>query len=168
MEKPQGPLISFRRRRVPRGTWLLVGVLLGLLLLNVLGHKKNVTFDLTSKRIFSLSPQTKSTLDSLKEPVSAIAFFPATHPNYDEVESILKQYAASSTRFQYEFQDPRKNPGLAARYQVRMGETPILLVQNGRQVSLDVIGENEITNALLKINSFREHHRLPIERKAEA
>lgn len=148
---------SFSKGMAPRGTLTLLGVLLGLLLLNVLAHKKNVTLDVTSKRIFSLSPQTKSTLDALKEPVSAIAFFPATHPNYDEVESILKQYAASSTRFQYEFQDPRKNPGLATRYQVKVGETPILLVQDGRQVSLDVVGEHELTNALLKLNSFREH-----------
>ena len=52
---------------------LLVGGLIGA---NYWAFKKNKSWDLTKQKIYSLAPQTTSTLTGLKDKVTAIAFLP--------------------------------------------------------------------------------------------
>src|SRR4051812_46287761 len=71
---------------------LMVGlVLAGLVAVNYVAAKRNKTWDFTAKKIYSLSPQTVSTLEGLKEKVHAIGFLQAKHPYYAALEELLQK-----------------------------------------------------------------------------
>lgn len=124
---------------------------------NFIVAKRNKSWDLTSKKIFSLSPQTVSTLEELREPVRAIAFLPVGRREYESVEELFKRYAASSEKFSFEMKDPDKNPDLAKKYQLHEGQSTIVLVRGEGEkeshTALSLLSEQELTNALLKLNT---------------
>lgn len=137
---------------------LLAGAFVGA---NYVAYKKNVSWDLTDKKIHSLAPQTTKALGELKEKVTAIAFLPPEHEYYDVVEGLLRRYhRESSDKFEYVFKDPRKNPDLAAKYHLREGQTTIVLSRGegdgAAHTSLNMISEEAVTNALIKLNAVGE------------
>jgi hypothetical protein len=148
------------------GFFLLSSLLIGLVAIggagavNYIAAKRNQTWDLTNKKIFSLAPQTLSTLSALKEPVTAIGFLPATHPYYESLEAIFKQYHAGSDKFVYQLKDPRKNPDLAAKYQLKEGQATVVLTRGEgakeAHAVLNVVSEQDLTNALIKLNTVGE------------
>ncbi|MFZ5470726.1 MAG: GldG family protein [Myxococcota bacterium] len=127
---------------------------------NFIVARRNKTWDLTSKKIYSLAPQTTSTLRALKDPVKAIGFLPADHPAYDTLDELFRRYAAESERFVYALKDPLKNPDLAAKYQLREGQTTVVLTKGeGTQAAhtaINVLSEQELTNALIKLEKVGE------------
>jgi len=151
-----------------RSTFFLVSaVVMGVVLAGMLGAvnyiaaKKNKTWDLTSKKIHTLSPQTQSTMAALKEKIRAIGFLPANHPAYDALEDLLRRYRAlAPEKFEYSFKDPMKNPDLAQKYSLKEGQTTVVLVrgegENQTHTTLNVVSEQDLTNALVKINQVGE------------
>jgi hypothetical protein len=139
---------------------LLAVVTLGALVgLNYLAFKQNKSWDLTQEKIFTLAPQTRSTLTGLKDRVRAIGFLPPSHSAYDTVEQLFQRYSAEAPeKFEYTFKDPLRHPDLAAKYQLREGQTTIVLVRGeGSSEShalLHSISEQDLTNALVKLNSL--------------
>ena len=143
--------------------------------INFIVAKRGKTWDLTTKKIYSLSPQSVQALKDLKEPVTAIGFLPAKHPAYDALEHLFKKYAAESDKFRYEFKDPRKSPDLAAKYSLKEAQTTVVLTKDGpagsSHTTLDVLSEQDLTNALIKLNTVGEqklvwvlgHGEYPIE-----
>ncbi len=146
---------------------------------NYIAARRNKSWDLTQKKIYTLAPQTRSTLAGLKEPIKAIGFISAKHPAYDPLEQLFHRYHDESDKFVYEFKDPARNPDLAARYQLKDGQTTVVLVKGeGAQEShsaLNIISEQELTNALVKLSSVGEqkvyylvgHGEWPLERAGE-
>lgn len=146
--------------------------------------KRNHTWDLTSNRIFSLSPQTVSVLKELKEPVRAIGF---VSPPPDSAEQLLARYRSETQLLHVEFRDPRKDPEAAAKYELREGQR-VLVLSTGEKdkerhvkVSLDrlaspALGEQELTNGLQKLGSsgtqrlyfVQGHDELPLEAAGQA
>src|SRR5262249_44636815 len=108
-----------------------------------------------------LAPQTVSTLKGLKEKVRAIGFLPSTDAHYDQVQQYFERYHREAPdKFEYVFRDPRKNPDLAAKYQLKEGQTTVVLTRGEgsgeAHTALNVIAEQELTNALVKINAVGE------------
>lgn len=137
---------------------LLVGGLVGA---NYWAFKKNKSWDLTRQKIYSLAPQTTSTLTGLKDKVTAIAFLPSSNPYYDLLEDLLSRYQREAPdKFSYVFKDPKKNPDLAAKYQLKEGQTTVVLVRGEgakeSHTTLNVLSEQELTNALIKLNAVGE------------
>ncbi|HEY0093292.1 MAG TPA: hypothetical protein VGB96_03165, partial [Archangium sp.] len=65
-------------------TALMVLLTLGALVaINYIAFKKNQRWDLTEQKLFTLSPQTSSTLTGLQEKVRAIGFLPPGHAAYE-------------------------------------------------------------------------------------
>jgi hypothetical protein len=132
----------------------------GLAAANFIVAKRNKTWDLTNKKIYSLAPQTLTTLQGLKEPVKAIGFLPAKHPYYDALSEIFQRYATETDKFKYEIKDPKKSPDLAAKYQLKEGQTTVVLVRGEGMTEshtvLNVVSEQEVTNALIKLNTVGE------------
>lgn len=137
-------------------------VLVGLLgATNFIVAKRGKTWDLTGKKIHSLAPQTESTLKELKEPVKAIAFFEGGAP--EPVESLFRRYQQLSDKFSYEFKDPRKNPDLALKYQLRKGQPAAVLVSESApsgyqtlsltRLANPQLAEQELTNGLVKLTT---------------
>ncbi|MDY7229804.1 GldG family protein [Hyalangium rubrum] len=163
------------------GTTVLLAVvtLCGLLTVNYIAFKKNKSWDLTKQKIFTLAPQTSATLTGLKDKVRAIGFLPASHPGYDTLEQLFQRYAAEAPeKFEYSFKDPRRNPDLAAKYQLKEGQATVVLVRgegaNEAHTTLGIISEQELTNALIKLSSVGSqkvyflsgHGEWPLEQEA--
>ena len=139
-------------------------VLVALVAVNYVVVKKGKSWDLTSKKIFTLSPQTRSTLGSLKEKVRAYAFLAPSDPDYEQVDRLLQRYREQAPdRFEVVFKDPRKAPDLAQKYQLREGQTTLVLTrgsgdkENHTTVSVsNGVTEQDLTNALIKLNAVGE------------
>jgi ABC-type uncharacterized transport system involved in gliding motility auxiliary subunit len=128
---------------------------------NYIAARKGKTWDLTHKKIYTLAPQTVSTLKGLKEKVTAIGFIQSSHPNYDAVQQYFQRYQREAPdKFEYVFKDPRKNPDLAAKYQLKENQTTVILTRgegpSAAHTALNVVSEQELTNALIKINAVGE------------
>ncbi|MDC0709039.1 Gldg family protein [Stigmatella sp. ncwal1] len=132
-----------------------LGVLGGI---NYLAFKTNPTWDLTKEKLFTLAPQTRTTLAGLQDTVHAIGFLPPSHPTYDALQQLFERYQTEAPgKFDYTFRDPGRHPELAAKYQLRPGQTGVVLTRgegaNQAHTPLNAISEQDLTNALLKLNA---------------
>jgi ABC-type uncharacterized transport system involved in gliding motility auxiliary subunit len=140
------------RRQLKYGsnTFVLVVVVLGILgAANYLASRHTRRFDLTKDQRYSLSDQTRKVLAGLKDDIK-ITYFQRSR-DMARGQDRLKEYLALSGRLKAEFVDPVQSPAKAQAYDVR-GPWPILVVERGdkrERVSND--GEQDITNALIKI-----------------
>ena len=133
---------------------LTLAVLGALIALNVIVARRNRTWDFTTKKIFTLAPQTRSTLHALRAPVQVTGFLPVSHPAYASVDALFARYRAEAPdAFRYSFKDPRKHPDLAAKFEIREGQSPIVLEQGETHTTLNLISEEELTNALVKLTT---------------
>jgi ABC-type uncharacterized transport system involved in gliding motility auxiliary subunit len=167
-----GQLNQFASRRstfyVASSLLIALMTLLALGAVNYIAARKNKTWDLTSKKVFTLAPQTRGALKALKAPVTAFVFLPPTDPDYAFVDRLLARYHAEAPeKFLVVFKDPRKAPDLAAKYQLREGQTTIVLSRGtGEQeqhtivsvAPLQGVSEQDISNALLKLDQVGERH----------
>ena len=145
---------------------------------NFIAAKRAPTWDLTTKKVFSLSAQTENTLKGLKNPVHVLAF---AEPVPEQVEALFKRYAELSDKFTFEFKDPRKTPDLNTKYQIRQGQPMAVLVSNGptpthttlnlQRLANSQLAEQELTNGLIKLEKVGEqklyfvtgHGEIPLE-----
>jgi hypothetical protein len=129
------------------------------ILVNYLGFKGTVRYDLTSTRQFSLSAQTLQIVNDLKEPVHAIAFF--IPDKSDEIierqraEDLLSEYKNQSNGLiSFQFKDPDSDPAFTKAKGVSW--FPLILFEakdSGERYSLPVppVAEQDITSALLAV-----------------
>jgi ABC-type uncharacterized transport system involved in gliding motility auxiliary subunit len=140
------------RRQLKYGsnTFLLVAAVLGILVFaNYFVSRHTKRFDLTKDQRFSLSDQTKKVVGGLKEEIKLVYF--QRSRDMARGQDRLKEYQALSPRLKAEYIDPVQSPAKAQAYDVR-GPWPILVVERGEKrerVTND--GEQDITNALIKI-----------------
>jgi ABC-type uncharacterized transport system involved in gliding motility auxiliary subunit len=126
---------------------------------NFIVAKRAKPWDLTTKKIYTLSPQTTSALAELHGPVKLIAFVEEAAP--DSVEQLLRRYAQASDRFSWEFKDPRRNPDLTQRYAIHKGQLAAVLIGHDERYQVinlgrladPRMGEQELTNGLLKLGA---------------
>ncbi|MCY1079903.1 GldG family protein [Archangium lansingense] len=143
-------------------TALMVLLTLGALLaINYIAYKKNQRWDLTEKKIFTLSPQTLSTLKGLREPVRAIGFIPTDHPAYEALQATFDRYHVEAPeRFEYSFKDPRRHPDLTEKYSLTESQTTVVLTRgegsSETHTKLNIVSEQELTNALIKLTRVSE------------
>lgn len=157
-----------RSRGVRYGSQALVSSLLllaVLALVNFIAARHNRSFDLTESGLFTLAPETRQVLRSLRRDVHLVAFFPAGRRL--QVARLLRRYAEQSPHLRYEVIDPDQEPERAQRYGVTAYGTVIVEVARGpgerasgppirvepdspdsRNLS---VSEEKLTNALLKV-----------------
>jgi hypothetical protein len=139
-------------------TLLVLGALVAA---NYIAVKKNKSHDFTHNKIFTLAPQTVSTLQGLKEKVRAIGFMESSHPYYDVLENLFERYQHEAPdKFEYVFKDPKRSPDLAEKYKIKEGQATVVLTRGEgtaeSHTTLNIASEQELTNALIKINSVGE------------
>ena len=140
------------RRQVKYGTnaFVLVVVVLAILAgVNWIASRRSWRVDLTKDQRYSLSDQTRKVLGALKDEIR-ITYFQRER-DMMRSQDRLKEYQALSPKLKVDFVDPVKSPAKAQAYDVR-GPWPILVVEKGdkrERISSD--GEQDITNALIKI-----------------
>jgi ABC-type uncharacterized transport system involved in gliding motility auxiliary subunit len=138
-----------RSTRYSANAVLYTGIFLAILvLINIVANTHPFRTDLTEGGLFSLSDQSQKVLDNLEEDVEVLAFFQAAKGT--KLEDLLKNYANYSSRFTYKFIDPVQHPEKANQHEVTT--TDILVVKCGdRETKIPGVGEEDITNAILKI-----------------
>jgi ABC-type uncharacterized transport system involved in gliding motility auxiliary subunit len=150
---------------------------------NFIAARKAPSWDLTAKRVFSLSAQTETTLQELQHPVKVIAFIEGPVP--EPIEALFKRYQAISDKFSFDFKDPRRTPDLTQRYEIRQGQPMAVLISQGpvethtminlTRLANPLIAEQELTNGLLKLEKVGEqklyflsgHGEIPLDPLAE-
>lgn len=142
--------VGRRQLKYGTNTFVLALVVVGILgFANYLVSRNSKRFDLTKDQRFSLSDQTRKVLAGLKDEVK-ITYFQRQR-EMARGEDRLREYRALSDKLKVEFVDPMRSPTKAQAYEVR-APWPILVVEKGdkrERVSND--GEQDITNALIKI-----------------
>jgi len=124
-----------------------VGVLIAVNYILALHHRR---FDLTSERVFSLSPQSDKVVRSLKQPLKFYGFFQGGRDS--RAEELYQSYTYASPKITYQLIDPEKNPEIATRFNVtRMPTTHLQYGDQGTNVSETT--EQAITNGIIKVTS---------------
>lgn len=147
---------SFAGRQARFGTLAVASILvvLGILVaINYLSTRYNKRWDLTAARQFSLSDQTKKVLQDLKEPVKVRVF--ARSDEFQRYRDRLDEYTYQSKQVSTEYIDPEKKPGVAQQLGVTTLGTVVFEYQ-GRNEKATSDGEQELTNALIKVIQGRQ------------
>jgi ABC-type uncharacterized transport system involved in gliding motility auxiliary subunit len=124
-----------------------VALLIAVNYILALHHRR---FDLTSERVFSLSPQSVKVVTTLKQPLKLYGFFQGGRDA--QGESLFESYTYSSPRITFQLIDPEKNPEIATRYNV--SRMPTIHIQYGDQgTNISEATEQAITNGIIKVTS---------------
>jgi hypothetical protein len=151
-------------------------VLAGIVAINIIAGELNLKLDLTPKKLFSLSEQTRTLLKGLQKDVEILALYePGKEP--ETIMETVREYELRSDRVKVRVVDPDRQPAELARFAAE--ETPLsmgsLVVSSGSyfrvisamdlyDVSYDQQGqprvmgqkvENQITSALSYVSSGR-------------
>ena len=131
---------------------MIIVLVLGILVLaNYIFSKYHHRFDFTEAKLHSLSDQTVTVLKNLKQDVNIKSFFLEGNYNQARMENLIKIYSYHTTRIKHEFIDPDKNPGLVKRYEVTEDGTSIL-ESGDKESRITAVGEEDITNAIIKVS----------------
>src|SRR2546425_3019452 len=91
----------------------LVGILA---FVNYLGAQYVKRVDMTTEKIYSLSDQSTSVAQQVKQDLKIKAFYPGG--DYAPVKDLLELFKARNNKISYEFIDPDKQPQVAQQYSV--------------------------------------------------
>ena len=147
---------AFAGRQARFGTLALIStavVLVILIAINYLGTRHDKRWDLTAARQFSLSDQTRKVLQDLKEPIHVKVF--ARSDDFQRFRDRLDEYRYASKQVDVEYIDPEKRPALAQQYGITALGT-VVFDYHGRNEKATSDGEQELTNALIKVVQGRQ------------
>jgi ABC-type uncharacterized transport system involved in gliding motility auxiliary subunit len=147
---------AFAGRQARFGTLALIStavVVAILVAINYLGTRHDKRWDLTAAKQFSLSDQTRKVLQDLKEPVHVKVF--ARSDDFQRFRDRLDEYRYASKQVDVDYIDPEKKPALAQQYGITALGT-VVFDYHGRNEKATSDGEQELTNALIKVVQGRQ------------
>ena len=109
---------SFKTRQVKYGGYavlITLGVIVGLILINLLVGQFAPQIDMTQNKLFSLSDETLKVLDQVKTPVKFYGLWKPGEESQD-VLPVINLYLAKNKNITLDVIDPDKNPGFVAKY----------------------------------------------------
>jgi ABC-type uncharacterized transport system involved in gliding motility auxiliary subunit len=141
----------------------LVGILA---FVNYLGAQHVKRVDTTSEKIYSLSDQSSSVAQQVKQDLKVKAFYPGG--DYAPAKDLFELYKAKNNKISFEFIDPDKQPQIAQQYNVtqygdfqnpmsgesfRYGTTILEMAGKSERIEKqsEALREEDVTNALMKI-----------------
>ena len=148
---------SFAGRHARFGTLAAasIAVVLAILIaINYLSNRHNKRWDLTGAKQFTLSDQTKKVLQGLQKPVQIKVF--ARSDGFGPFRERLAEYTYQTKQINVDYVDVEKTPGLAKQYEVQSVGT-VVVEYDGRIERATSDGEQEITNAIIKAISGKQH-----------
>ncbi len=106
-------------------------------------------WDVTQDKTNTLAPETIQALESLPEPVTAVAFYASVSPE-SATELFEKFKSNSNGKFDYQFVNPDTDP-VAAREAGITGDGKIMLVMGDKREIANFASETELTKTLIKL-----------------
>ncbi len=149
-EKVRGALTG-RQAKYGSNAIIMTIAFLGILIVgNVLTYQNPKRLaDTTEDRINTLAPETIQALETLPEPVTAVAFYSTL--STESATDLLEKFRSNSKgMFSYQFVNPDTNP-VAAREAGITGDGKIMLVMGDRKEIAAFASETELTKALIKL-----------------
>jgi ABC-type uncharacterized transport system involved in gliding motility auxiliary subunit len=160
----------WRQRSMQVGTNALLTTLAVLTILggiNFLAVRMPKQIDFTEVQQFSLAPQTKQVLQNLKQPVKLMLF--STEPERTQDQSLLEQYQRQNPdRFRFEMIDPRAQPGLAQKYNIRTSGEVVLETEGRTRTVEGGLSEPNLTPALSALVGNRKVNAYMLQGHGEA
>lgn len=150
-----------RQKKMVWSVFLSVSVLVvvsALVVVNVLVSRYGDAWrlDVTQERVYALSDQTRSVLESLEEDVRIQVFVTLADPQAGVLLNLLDEYVAvSSGAVQYEIVDPERSPGLAQQYGIFRSGT-LVFAQEDREEQVQGVTETELTRGLIRVTRDEE------------
>jgi ABC-type uncharacterized transport system involved in gliding motility auxiliary subunit len=139
----------FRRRNARYGAITVASVLIVISLLvalNYLSARRNVRWDLTENRIYSLSDQTVQLLRNLDAPVRFLVF--DVEANF-RTYRMLNEYEFQSDLVNVEYVDPDRNPTRSREYEIDTYGT--VIIEYGERTERVISRtEQDLTNSLIR------------------
>lgn len=129
------------------GVYILVFVAI-LIALNYLANQYNKTFDATADKLYSLSGQTQKILDNLESPVTIYYFDQKSR--FPAATNSLVRYQNASSHVSVKYVDPEADIGTAQAMNVRNFGT-VMVEMNGNREEAPTTGEEDVTNAIIKL-----------------
>ncbi|MBQ7567183.1 GldG family protein [bacterium] len=116
------------------------------------------TFDLTQDKRFTISPQSVQVVKELPQKVQALVFLQMLDSTgRNSAEELLNQYQQSSDgKLTYRIVDPKREPLVAKKYEVRMPGCVVFVAENERTSRAASVEETVMTNALLNLSDVTE------------
>jgi|GEM_PF-539198 len=106
---------DFKTRHAGISALITMSVLAAIIIVNILAGQLDVKADLTSKKLFSLTGETKELLENLDQEVEILALFkPGEEP--ETVMETVNEYAHLSRKIKIRVIDPDREPALMARF----------------------------------------------------
>ncbi|MBI3752688.1 MAG: GldG family protein [Deltaproteobacteria bacterium] len=145
-------VLSKRSTKYGANTAFMIAVFVVMLIFTAfMSIKYKTRWDMTATKRYTLSNQTLKLLGSLKKDVEAVAFYRSDERTRQALQDLLSEYKRNSSRFDYQFIDPDKNPSLAAKYNVTSYRTTLVRSGNKEEV-VGFESEEKLTNAILKVS----------------
>jgi ABC-type uncharacterized transport system involved in gliding motility auxiliary subunit len=146
----------FSRRQTRYGTLMgvSIAVVLGILVaINYIGTRQNKRWDLTANKQFSLSDQSRTVVGKLDSPMQVQVF--AQEAQFQRYQEKIKEYEYASKKISTEYIDPEKKPSAAKQNNVDRIPT-IIFNYKGRTERVNADGEQDLTNAIIKVVSGQQ------------
>jgi ABC-type uncharacterized transport system involved in gliding motility auxiliary subunit len=140
-----------KARQTQYAAYLTVYVLIVIAILavaNILSNRYNKSFDTTSNKRYSLSPQTAKIVKELKQPAT-ITYYDQSN-RFEQGKDLLEQYAALSPKLKIEYVDPDKKPQLATAAGVKNYGTAIVEI-GAKKEEAKGFTEEGITGAFIRV-----------------
>jgi hypothetical protein len=126
-----------------------------IVLCNWLANSYNKRIDLTEQSVYSLSPQSRKIIDTLKKPAKIIGF--RSMENAEKIKDTLNIYSESGSKLlTTEVIDARSKPHLVEKYEMKPGNLVYIQYGEGDKKAvtrINEVTEESITNALLKLTA---------------
>ncbi len=126
-------------------------LILALVGVNYIVVKKPKSWDLTKEKLFTLSDQTVTTLKGLKAEVTVTAFYGAADPEFNELETRLRQYRAESDKLKVEFVDPARHPSQVKEMNISQTGPRVIVKAGAKESRAKEISEESLTNAIAEV-----------------
>ena len=124
---------------------LIVGIV-GVL--NFLGARYPVKWDLTKNKLHTLSDQSVKAIQSLQKPLK-VTFYGKLQQK-EQFKPLLDNYKSLNPKWEIEYIDPDRQPTLARQNNIKKYGT-LQMELSGRDTKIEDLTEEKITNALIKL-----------------
>lgn len=130
--------LTGRQMRYGSNSLILTIAIVGIVVVvNYLGNTYTRRWDLTEDKTNTLAKETIATLQSLKQPVSAQAFFTAARST-DSAKAMLDNYKRNSNgKFDYKFINPNNDPVAAQAAKITQDGSIVLIMGSSQEIVTD-------------------------------
>lgn len=118
---------------------------------NYIAVKKPKSWDLTKDKIFTLSDQTLGTLHGLKDEVTITAFYGSADPEFNELDTRLRQYRGETEKLKIEFLDPARHVKEVKDLNISQTGPRVVVKAGAKESRSKEITEESITNAIAEV-----------------